>query len=85
MNLDVPSSFTITIRMASDWHVGSGTGRGEIDSEVQRDADSFPYIPAKTLTGILRDGCEQVALALDNGGERGKWHNWVNFFVRRST
>uniref|UniRef100_A0ACD5GWT4 RAMP superfamily CRISPR-associated protein n=1 Tax=Desertifilum tharense IPPAS B-1220 TaxID=1781255 RepID=A0ACD5GWT4_9CYAN len=79
MSLVVPPSFIITIHMASDWHVGSGTGRGEIDSEVQRDTDGLPYIPAKTLTGILRDGCEQVALALDNGGERGKWHNWVNF------
>ncbi|MDI9638263.1 RAMP superfamily CRISPR-associated protein [Geitlerinema splendidum] len=79
MSLVVPPSFIITIHMASDWHVGSGTGRGEIDSEVQRDTDGLPYIPAKTLTGILRDGCEQVALALDNGDERGKWHNWVNF------
>lgn len=65
--------------MTSDWHISSGTGRDEIDSEVQRDADHLPYIPAKTLTGILRDGCEQIVLALDNGNERGKWHNWINF------
>ncbi|NEQ48344.1 MAG: hypothetical protein F6K00_34355 [Leptolyngbya sp. SIOISBB] len=65
--------------MTSDWHVGSGLGRGEIDSLVQRDADNLPYLPAKTLTGILRDGCEQVALALDNGNERGRWHGWINF------
>jgi len=79
MNLAVPDTFSIQIKMTSDWHVGSGVGRGEIDSAVQRDQDDLPYIPAKTLTGILRDGCEQVALALDNGEERGKWHDWVNF------
>ncbi|MBF2072924.1 MAG: hypothetical protein IGS50_04065 [Synechococcales cyanobacterium C42_A2020_086] len=79
MTLVVPEEFTIRIEMTSDWHVGSGAGRGEIDSEVQRDGDGLPYIPAKTLTGILRDGCEQVALALDGGNERGQWHRWVDF------
>lgn len=82
MTLIVPTDpFTIQIHMISDWHIGSGTGRGEIDSEVQRDVDGLPYIPAKSLTGILRDGCEQIALALDNGDERGKWHYWVNFLL----
>ncbi|MGD1932335.1 MAG: RAMP superfamily CRISPR-associated protein [Leptolyngbyaceae cyanobacterium] len=80
MSLVVPTDlFTIQVTMTSDWHVGSGLGRGEIDSLVQRDADNLPYLPAKTLTGILRDGCEQVALALDNGNERGRWHDWINF------
>jgi CRISPR-associated protein Csx10 len=77
MSLTVPGEFVIRIDMTSDWHVGSGSGRGEIDSAVQRDADGIPYIPAKTLTGILRDGCEQVALALDNGDGQGIWHKWV--------
>ncbi|MFP4653577.1 MAG: RAMP superfamily CRISPR-associated protein [Phormidium sp.] len=69
--------FSLTITMHSDWHVGSGTGRAELDSIVQRDADDLPYLPAKTLTGILRDGCEQAAQALD-GGETGPWNNWLN-------
>jgi len=79
MTLVVPGDVTIQIEMTSDWHVGSGAGRGEVDSLVQRDADGLPYIPAKTLTGILRDGCEQVALALDGGNDRGQWHRWVDF------
>ena len=74
----VPQDCVLTIAMKSDWHVGSGSSRGEIDSIVQRDADGLPYIPAKTLTGILRDGCEQVAQALD-GSTTGTWNNWVNF------
>ncbi|WP_072619856.1 RAMP superfamily CRISPR-associated protein [Spirulina major] len=74
MILTVPDTFTLQITMNSDWHIGAGSGRGEIDSEVQRDADGLPYIPAKTLNGILRDGCEQVALALG-----GDWQQWIDF------
>lgn len=69
--------FSLSITMHSDWHVGSGTGRAELDSIVQRDADDLPYLPAKTLTGILRDGCEQAAQALD-GGLTGQWNDWLN-------
>jgi CRISPR-associated protein Csx10 len=69
----------IEITMQSDWHVGTGMGRGELDSIVQRDGDNLPYIPGKTLTGILRDSCEQVALGLDRGNNHGVWHDWVNF------
>ncbi|MFP4692352.1 MAG: RAMP superfamily CRISPR-associated protein [Halothece sp.] len=79
MTLTPPSEFNITITMNSDWHIGSGASRGEIDSAVQRDRDDLPYIPAKTLNGILRDGCEQVAYALDDRNSQGKWQHWVNF------
>ena len=78
MSLNPVTDLTLSVTMLSDWHVGAGAGRGEIDRIVQRDTDDLPYIPAKTLTGILRDGCEQVALALDSGDERGTWHQWVN-------
>jgi CRISPR-associated protein Csx10 len=79
MTLVVPNRFNIQIKMTSDWHVGSGAGRGEIDSAVQRDIDGLPYIPAKTLNGILRDGCEQIALTLDGENEQSLWHSWVDF------
>jgi CRISPR-associated protein Csx10 len=78
MSLTPQTEFDITITMTSDWHIGSGAGHGEIDSTVQRDSDGLPYIPAKTLTGILRDGCEQITQALD-GNSSGKWHQWINF------
>ncbi|WP_017306835.1 RAMP superfamily CRISPR-associated protein [Spirulina subsalsa] len=80
MSIKVPEQFIITIEMTSDWHVGDGSGRGEIDSVVQRDQDNLPYIPGKTLIGILRDSCEQVALALDNNSGK-KWQNWINFLL----
>jgi len=74
------SSFTATLKLISDWHIGCGAGRtGDVDSLVQRDRDGIPYIPAKTLTGIWRDACELVALGLDNGEENGAWQKWVDY------
>ncbi len=70
---------TITLNMLSDWHIGSGTGRpGSTDRLVQRDRHNLPYIPAKSLTGIWRDGCELVAQGLDNNEDSGSWQQWVN-------
>jgi CRISPR-associated protein Csx10 len=67
----------LKIKMLTDWHIGSGTGRpGSIDRLVQRDTNQLPYIPAKSLTGIWRDGCELVAQGLDNGCPGG-WQQWV--------
>lgn len=71
---------TIKIKLTSDWHIGSGAGiPGDIDSLVQRDQDGLPYIPAKTLTGILRDACELVTFGLDDGQENGNWQQWVDY------
>lgn len=70
----------IKIKLTSDWHIGSGSGiPGDIDSLVQKDKDGIPYIPAKTLTGILRDACELVSFGLDDGAENGVWQQWVNY------
>ncbi len=74
------TSFDLTLKMVSDWHVGSGAGQpGNIDSLVRRDAQGLPYVPAKTLTGIWRDACERVALGLDNDDQHGVWNQWVNY------
>ncbi|HBL14417.1 MAG TPA: hypothetical protein DD379_24120, partial [Cyanobacteria bacterium UBA11162] len=68
-SLSIPSKpLKVTIKLESDWHIGSGAGRpGDVDRLVQRDRNGLPYIPGKTLTGIWRDACELVALGLDNG------------------
>jgi CRISPR-associated protein Csx10 len=63
----------LKITFDSDWHIGSGAGiPGSVDRTVLRGADGFPYIPAKTLTGILRDSAEFVASVRDVA-ESGKW------------
>ena len=68
----------ITITFESDWHVGHGASAvGHIDRIVRRHPeDDLPYVPAKTLTGILRDACERVAGGLDEGKD-GPWQEFV--------
>lgn len=78
--LSVPEIFQVTLSFESDWHIGSGAGRpGDVDRLILRDRNSFPYVPAKTLTGIWRDACEQVAWGLDSGQHQGVWSQWVDY------
>ncbi len=72
--------FKVVVEFLSDWHVGSGTGRqGLIDSLIRRDDDDLPYVPAKSLVGILRSSAETVAYALDDGQDGGPWQMWVDW------
>lgn len=77
----LPEKFKLQIKMLSDWHVGSGYGRpGNIDRLVAKDKDNLPYIPAKTIVGIWRDACEQLAYALDNNNSNQTyWLQLVDF------
>ena len=79
ITLELLSDFKILITMDSDWHIGSGGGiPGNVDRLVQRDSDGIPgVISAKTLTGVVRDACESVALGLDNGNSWGVWSQYV--------
>ena len=58
------STWNLIVTMHSDWHVGSGSGGGSVDRRTVRDHEGLPYIPAKSLTGVLRDTCEEVCAAL---------------------
>jgi len=56
---------TLKIEPLSWWHAGSGLGRGGgADSLVIRDKEGLPYLPGKTVKGLLRDA---VQLAADHG------------------
>jgi CRISPR-associated protein Csx10 len=72
---------SLTIHTLSDWHVGAGHGvPGGPHALVRRDHDDLPYVPGTTLTGLLRDACLTVAVALDDGAEGkpgvGVWQRW---------
>jgi len=44
------------IEMLSDWHVGSGLdGGADADSLVLKDENNLPFIPGKTIKGLLKD------------------------------
>jgi CRISPR-associated protein Csx10 len=80
---DSSKNFTIRLTMLSDWHVGTGAGRpGNVDKLIARDADGFPFVPAKTLNGILRDAMETLTLGLDGGGKQNDGqpkYEWQRF------
>lgn len=70
----------LEITMHSDWHIGTGSsGEGNIDRRIARDEDGFPFIPAKSLTGILRDSCEEVLsyLGFDADSEMDNWATYI--------
>ena len=71
----------LTLRMLSDWHCGTGRGvPGGVDKVVHLDARGLPCVPAKTVTGILRDACEVAAAGLDGSPDPdGPWHAWVEW------
>ena len=74
------SRFPVTVRMLSDWHIGTGDGRvAAVDAQVRRDGDGLPFVPAKTLVGLWRDACETVASAFDdqNGTAWQAWVDWL--------
>lgn len=46
----------LTITLLSPWHAGSGLGDGPGDDRlVVRDEHGLPYLPGRTLKGLLRD------------------------------
>lgn len=64
----------LKVTFESDWHIGSGAGiPGSIDRQVLRDDNGLPYVPGKTLTGILRDAAEWVATTRDRIENGNKW------------
>ncbi|MBN1297678.1 hypothetical protein JXA80_12935 [bacterium] len=55
----------LTIDILSYWHISSGHGRGgDVDALVLKDTDGLPYLPGRTLKGLIR---EAVQLCVDNG------------------
>lgn len=63
------------LRMLSDWHTGTGSGRpGDLDAVVVTDDDGLPLLPAKTLHDLLRDACETATSRLVSD-----WTEWVEW------
>ena len=57
------------IEFFTDWNCSSGlTGNAYIDIAALRDKDGFPYIPGKTIKGLLRDAAKN--LDIDDKAEK---------------
>lgn len=49
------------IEMLTDWHVGSGLDSGsDVNALVLKDEDNIPYIPGKTIKGLLKDALKDI-------------------------
>lgn len=50
----------LKIKLYSFWATGTGKAGGSLDSIVLKDKDNLPYIPGKTLKGLLRDAYAEI-------------------------
>jgi CRISPR/Cas system CSM-associated protein Csm3 (group 7 of RAMP superfamily) len=56
-------TITYNIQFYAEWHCGSGLSKGaDVDALVIRNALDLPYIPGKTLKGLLREAAETLAV-----------------------
>lgn len=47
------------IELFSNWHCGSGLAAGaDVDALVVKDCNGLPYVPGKTIKGLLREAAE---------------------------
>lgn len=49
----------LKIELLSFWAIGTGKVGGSLDSIVRKDSDKLPYIPGRTLKGLLRDAYQE--------------------------
>ena len=46
----------------TDWHCGSGLAAGaDVDSLVIKDRSDLPYVPGKTIKGLVKEALEDLA------------------------
>lgn len=49
--------------IVSPWHAGSGRGSGpDLDATVVRSPVGLPYLPGRTIKGLLREACVLAAI-----------------------
>lgn len=54
------------IEFFSNWHCGSGLAAGaDVDALVIKDQNGLPYVPGRTIKGLLRDAATELGYAED--------------------
>lgn len=52
---------TYTLKFYSEWHCGSGLAAGaDLDALVIKDKNKLPYVPGKTIKGLVREAVENI-------------------------
>lgn len=58
----------IEIRIHSQWHCGSGLSAGaDLDALVIKDHNEMPYIPGKTIKGLIKEAVEDYIYFTGDG------------------
>ncbi|PID41613.1 MAG: hypothetical protein CSB48_13845 [Proteobacteria bacterium] len=56
------SQFRLTFTITSDWHIGNGKAAGAYaDALVLKDHNGLPYLPGKSVKGLLRQAFSTAA------------------------
>lgn len=54
-------NITYKVTMHNYWHCGSGLAAGaDVDAIVIKDKDGLPYIPGKTVKGLVREAMNEI-------------------------
>jgi CRISPR/Cas system CSM-associated protein Csm3 (group 7 of RAMP superfamily) len=65
--MDKKHTIKYSIEFHTDWHCGSGLAAGaDVDALVVKDEKGMPFIPGKTIKGLVREAVEEI------GGFQGK-------------
>ena len=82
------STIKYEIEFFSNWHCGSGLAAGaDVDALVIKDKNGLPYVPGRTLKGLLREGA--TILSEDNdiinnvfgvSGDEDEHQTGISFF-----
>lgn len=71
---------TYKVEFFTDWHCGSGLAAGaDVDALVVKDNDGLPYIPGKTIKGLVRQALEEI-LEFRGKDKREKADKCFGFF-----
>lgn len=56
------------IEFHTDWHCGSGLAAGaDVDALVVKDKNGMPFIPGKTIKGLVREAVEEIRHIQEKG------------------
>ena len=69
------------IEFHTDWHCGSGLAAGaDVDALVVKDEKGMPFVPGKTIKGLVREAVEEIRGLLPNKCSDDKFVEAFGFF-----
>ena len=77
--MDKKYTIKYSIEFHTDWHCGSGlTAGADVDALVVKDKNEMPFIPGKTIKGLVREAVEELLLL--NGDFQKKTEAFIKTF-----